>query len=177
LGALTHELLKHLDLLSVIEIDNKLAQKWQAHEKVEWLAADALSFDLNQHAQKIQAQRAQSQSEKMPAPEEKSAKTPTFKIVGNLPYHISSPLLFHYLKFKSNINKQCFMLQKEVIERILAKHSHKEYGRLSIILQANYKMHHVLDVPPEAFFPPPKVHSSVISMQPQPIILNTRKAL
>jgi len=167
LGALTHELLKHLKTLAVIEIDSKLAKKWQAYENVDWLAADALLFDLKEYAQRLNLPQDQQDQQSLSSPL-------LFKIIGNLPYHISSPLLFHYLKFKSQISQQCFMLQKEVIDRILAKHSEKDYGRLSIILQANYQMYRVLDVPPEAFFPPPRVHSSVISMQPRAIIIHQK---
>jgi 16S rRNA (adenine1518-N6/adenine1519-N6)-dimethyltransferase len=164
LGALTHELLKHLNTLQVIEIDKKLIQKWQMHPQVKWIAADALLFDLNDYLDTLSLSH-QNDLEYLKTLQH-------LKIIGNLPYHISSPLLFHYLKFKNKIAQQCFMLQKEVIDRMIANANHKDYGRLSIILQANYHMYHVLDVPPEAFFPPPKVHSSVVSMKPKQIVID-----
>lgn len=164
LGALTHALLPHLAELSVIELDPQLAKKWQAHEKVKWLAADALQFNLDTYID--------SGSVGTGNISDASESPQLFKIVGNLPYHISSPLLFHYLSFKSRVNLQCFMLQKEVIDRMIAEHNCKDYGRLSIILQANYQMHRVLDVPPTAFFPPPRVDSSVVVMRPKPILIN-----
>ena len=90
------------------------------------------------------------------------------RIVGNLPYNISSPLLFHLMDFADHVRDQHFMLQKEVVERMVAGPGSKSFGRLSIMLQVRYHMEHVLDVPPASFNPPPKVDSAVVRMIPWP---------
>jgi len=88
------------------------------------------------------------------------------RVVGNLPYNISSPILFHLLPFAHRIQDQHFMLQSEVVYRMVAQPGTKAYGRLSVMLQWRYDMEVVLDVPPEAFDPPPAVNSAVIRMVP-----------
>ena len=88
-------------------------------------------------------------------------------IVGNLPYNISSPLLFHLMDAASDVDEQVFMLQAEVIERMVATHGSSEYSRLSVMLQSRYILENVLDVPPEAFDPPPKVDSAIVRMTPR----------
>ena len=87
---------------------------------------------------------------------------------GNLPYNISSPILFHLLPFAAHIEDQHFMLQKEVIDRMVAAPSTGDYGRLSVMLQWRYAMENVLFVPPAAFEPPPRVDSAVVRMVPRP---------
>ena len=89
------------------------------------------------------------------------------RICGNLPYNISSPILFHLLPFAEHIEDQHFMLQKEVIDRMVAAPSTADFGRLSVMLQWRYAMQSVLTVPPEAFDPPPRVTSAVVRMQPR----------
>lgn len=89
------------------------------------------------------------------------------KIVGNLPYNISSPLLFHLMDAVDYVDEQVFMLQAEVIERMVAQHGDSEYSRLSVMLQSRYHLENVLDVPPDAFDPPPKVNSAVVKMIPR----------
>jgi 16S rRNA (adenine1518-N6/adenine1519-N6)-dimethyltransferase len=89
------------------------------------------------------------------------------RIVGNLPYNISSPLLFHLMRFADRVVDQHFMLQKEVVERMVGEAGSKEYGRLSVMLQARYWMEPLLDVPPESFDPAPKVDSAVVRMIPK----------
>ena len=88
------------------------------------------------------------------------------RIVGNLPYNISSPLLFHLARYVSQVQDQHFMLQKEVVERMVAEPGSKDYGRLSVMLQWRYQMELVFIVPPEAFDPPPKVESAIVRMIP-----------
>ena len=88
------------------------------------------------------------------------------RVVGNLPYNISTPILFHLLGAAGAIADQHFMLQREVVQRMAASPGHKDYGRLSVMLQWRYAIESVLDVPPEAFDPPPRVHSAVVRMQP-----------
>jgi len=88
------------------------------------------------------------------------------RVVGNLPYNISSPILFHLLDHVAVIQDQHFMLQKEVIDRMVARPSTSDYGRLSVMLQWRYEMENVLFVPPESFDPPPRVDSAVVRMVP-----------
>jgi 16S rRNA (adenine1518-N6/adenine1519-N6)-dimethyltransferase len=87
-------------------------------------------------------------------------------VVGNLPYNISTPILFHLLDFVDVIEDQHFMLQKEVIDRMVAKPATSDYSRLSVMLQWRYAMENVLLVPPESFDPPPRVNSAVVRMLP-----------
>jgi len=88
-------------------------------------------------------------------------------VVGNLPYNISTPILFHLLGFVDSIEDQHFMLQKEVIDRMVARPATSDYGRLSVMLQWRYEMENVLFVPPESFDPPPRVDSAVVRMVPR----------
>ena len=97
------------------------------------------------------------------------------EIVGNLPYNISSPLLFHLMSAVADVDEQVFMLQAEVVERMAAQHGDSEYGRLSVMLQSKYHMENVLDVPPECFDPPPKVNSAIVKMIPRQDIHLTDK--
>lgn len=144
LSALTAPLLQSLDRLTVVELDRDLAARlrmnWQP-ERLDVVEADALSVDY-------------------------SALGDALRIVGNLPYNISSPLLFHLARFADAVKDQHFMLQREVIDRMVAEPGTSDYGRLSIMLQARYSMEKLFDVPPEAFDPPPKVMSSVVRMIP-----------
>ena len=144
LSALTAPLLQSLDHLTVVELDRDLAGRLRLNWKPERLTvieADALSVDY-------------------------SSLGDALRIVGNLPYNISSPLLFHLAQFADAIKDQHFMLQREVIDRMVAGPGSSDYGRLSIMLQARYSMEKLFDVPPEAFDPPPKVMSSVVRMVP-----------
>lgn len=109
-------------------------------------AGDALAFDFRSLA----------------APGDK----PSLRIVGNLPYNISSPLLFHLMTFADAVIDQHFMLQNEVVERMVAEPGTKAFSRLSVMLQYRYVMEKMLDVPPESFQPPPKVDSAIVRMIP-----------
>lgn len=144
LGALTRPLLQHLDHLHVVEIDRDIIARLQ-HEyspsKLTIHAGDALRFDFAI----------------LPAP---------FRIVGNLPYNISSPLLFHFARYAARVRDMHFMLQNEVVERMVAQPSTPAYGRLSVMLQYRFYMEKLLDVPPESFRPAPKVDSAVVRMIP-----------
>ena len=97
----------------------------------------------------------------------RSGKKGFCKVVGNLPYNISSPLLFHLVLAAPQIDEQIFMLQAEVVERMVAKAGSSDFSRLSVMLQAHYDMELVLEVPPEAFEPKPKVNSAVVRMIPR----------
>lgn len=148
LGALTNPLLERLPSMQVVELDRDLVERLRRryNERLTVHAGDALAFDFG----KLQeAGRA-------------------LRIVGNLPYNISSPLLFHLMDFADHVRDQHFMLQKEVVERMVAEPGSKAFGRLSIMLQVRYHMEHVLDVPPTSFNPPPKVDSAVVRMIPWP---------
>jgi 16S rRNA (adenine1518-N6/adenine1519-N6)-dimethyltransferase len=161
LGALTLPLLEHCDHITVIEIDRDLAAHWRRRERVTVIESDVLKVDLA-------LVRAQSDAIK------NRAIDGPLRVVGNLPYNISTPILFHLLGFASIIQDQHFMLQKEVIERMVAEPATAAYGRLSVMLQWRYAMENFLHVPPEAFDPPPRVDSAVVRMVPhaQPAALD-----
>ncbi len=149
LGAMTGKLLPYLSGLNVIELDRDLAA-YLSHrfpaEKLTVHCGDALDFDIGSIVQH---------------PDKK------IRIVGNLPYNISTPLLFHLMDFVSLVEDQHFMLQKEVVERMVAEPGSKAYGRLSVILQWRYDMDMLFTVPPEAFDPPPRVDSAIVRMIPK----------
>jgi 16S rRNA (adenine1518-N6/adenine1519-N6)-dimethyltransferase len=148
LGALTVPLLERIAHMHVVELDRDLVTRLQKRhgDRLEIHAGDALAFDFA--------------SLKQPAR--------PLRIVGNLPYNISSPLLFHLTDFAGFVRDQHFMLQKEVVERMVAEPGSKAFGRLSVMLQVRYYMEMVLDVPPTAFNPPPKVDSAIVRMIPWP---------
>jgi 16S rRNA (adenine1518-N6/adenine1519-N6)-dimethyltransferase len=151
LGALTLPLLSNLDHLDLLEIDRDLVAFWSEKnlQGLTVIEGDALKFDFLTWAQ------------------DRSMKQGLCKVVGNLPYNISSPLLFHLVAAASHIDEQVFMLQAEVVERMVAKAGSSDFSRLSVMLQARYDMEQVLEVPPEAFDPQPKVNSAVIRMIPR----------
>ncbi len=166
LGAMTKPLLNCLDAMAVVELDRDLVKFWknQAIQKLQVHESDALKFDFQAWAKE---QRALLQ---------KNSPEARVKIVGNLPYNISSPLLFHLMSAVADVDEQVFMLQAEVVERMAAQHGDSEYGRLSVMLQSKYHMENVLDVPPECFDPPPKVNSAIVKMIPrQDIHLTTKE--
>ena len=148
LAALTQPLVERLGALTVIELDRDLAQRLRSHGQLRVIESDVLKVDF---AQLAQAQAA-----------------PKLRVVGNLPYNISTPILFHLLQYVDIIEDQHFMLQKEVIDRMVATPSTAAYGRLSVMLQWRYAMENVLFVPPESFDPPPRVDSAVVRMLPRP---------
>jgi 16S rRNA (adenine1518-N6/adenine1519-N6)-dimethyltransferase len=148
LAAMTNLLLKQLPHMHVVELDRDLVarlEKAYPREKLTVHSGDALKFDFGS----------------IPVPEGKK-----LRVVGNLPYNISSPLLFHLAEFAEQIEDQHFMLQKEVVERMVAEPGTKAYGRLSVMLQWRYDMAMLFVVPPEAFDPPPKVDSAIVRMVP-----------
>jgi 16S rRNA (adenine1518-N6/adenine1519-N6)-dimethyltransferase len=157
LGAMTRPLLASLNEMSVVELDRDLVKRWrtESHKNLTIHEADALKFDFLSWAKNARDQIQASNSQ---------AKV---KIVGNLPYNISSPLLFHLMDAVDYVDEQVFMLQAEVIERMVAQHGDSEYSRLSVMLQSRYHLENVLDVPPDAFDPPPKVNSAVVKMIPR----------
>jgi 16S rRNA (adenine1518-N6/adenine1519-N6)-dimethyltransferase len=150
LMALTQPLLERCGALTVIELDRDLAARLRARAGLTVIEADVLTVDFGALADAAQAQGR------------------PLRVVGNLPYNISSPILFHLLPWAGRIADQHFMLQKEVVERMAASPGGKDYGRLSVMLQWRYHVESVLDVPPEAFDPPPRVDSAVVRMIPWP---------
>ncbi len=145
LGAMTRPLLRQAKALTVIELDRDLAARLRPNPALQVVEADVLTVDF----QALRDQAGQA-----------------LRVVGNLPYNVSTPILFHLLGAASAVQDQHFMLQREVVERMVAAPGGKDYGRLSVMLQWRYAMQSVLDVPPEAFDPPPRVHSAVVRMRP-----------
>ena len=146
-GAMTALLLAQLSRLQVVELDRDLVtllQKKFSSDKLIIHSGDALQFDFGA------LQPAQGK----------------LRIVGNLPYNISSPLLFHLAQYAQQVEDQHFMLQKEVVQRMVAPPGGKDYGRLSVMLQWRYQMEMLFIVPPSAFDPPPKVDSAIVRMRP-----------
>ena len=170
LGALTAPLLRHLKRLHAIEIDRDVIarlQKTFPAEKLLIHAGDALAFDFSRVVEEESYDTvggSGSPAIGAAAP----AVAPVLRVVGNLPYNISTPLLFHLADFSHLIIDCHFMLQKEVVQRMVATPGNKAFGRLSVMLQYRFAMESVLDVPPDAFDPPPKVESAVVRMIPKP---------
>jgi 16S rRNA (adenine1518-N6/adenine1519-N6)-dimethyltransferase len=157
LGALTRPLLRSLDHLHVVEIDRNIVERLQQQlprDKLTIHSGDALEFDFASLGQNL-------------------------RVVGNLPYNISTPLLFHLSHFAHNIRDMHFTLQKEVVERMVAVPSTSDYGRLSVMLQCRFEMEQLFIVSPESFQPVPKVESAVVRMVPrrQPVIAAERERL
>ena len=142
-GAMTLPLLERVDKLSVIEIDRDLIEILESYNKSNLVIhqGDALNFDLDQF-------------------------NPPIRVVGNLPYNISSPILFHLLENRDKVIDMTFMLQKEVVERMSATHGSKIYGRLSVMMQAFFEVELIFVVPPESFDPAPKVDSAIVYLTP-----------
>lgn len=144
LGALTRPLLQSLNHLHVVEIDRDIVERLRREfpaEKLTIYSADALEFDF-------------------------SVLGNNLRVVGNLPYNISTPILFRLSSFAANIHDMHFMLQKEVVARMVAAPSTSDYGRLSVMLQCRFEMEQLFGVPPESFLPVPKVESAIVRMSP-----------
>ena len=145
LGALTEPLLQYVDHLHVVEIDRDIVARLKKRHSPELLsihAGDALAFDFASLGENV-------------------------RIVGNLPYNISTPLLFHLASHAERVRDMHFMLQKEVVERMVAAPGDSEFGRLSVMLQYRFWLEWLIDVPPTAFDPAPKVDSAVVRMIPR----------
>ena len=152
LAALTQPLVERLGRLTVIELDRDLAARLRSHGQLDVIESDVLKVDFTALAQTFR--------------ERLNQPTLRLRVVGNLPYNISTPILFHLLDQVHVIADQHFMLQKEVIDRMVAQPATAAYGRLSVMLQWRYAMEDVLFVPPESFDPPPRVDSAVVRMLP-----------
>ena len=143
-GALTYPLLERLNALHIVEIDTELINFWQQQAIANLYIhhMDVLKFNISSLGNNV-------------------------RIVGNLPYNISSPILFHMVNHRAHITDMVFMLQKEVAERIVAEPTTKVYGRLSVMIQAYFESELLFDVPNTAFEPMPKVTSSIIYLRPK----------
>lgn len=155
LGALTQPLVERLGHLAVIELDRDLAARLQSRPDLTVIQADVLTVDF--------AQLGETLHSAIPAVPGDSGPR-KLRVVGNLPYNISTPILFHLLDYADQIEDQHFMLQKEVVDRMVAQADSSAYGRLSVMLQWRYVMESFLHVPPQSFDPPPRVDSAVVRM-------------
>ena len=156
LMALTQPLVERTGRITVIELDRDLAARLRTKPQLNVIESDVLKVDFTALAQQLEV--------------------PKLRVAGNLPYNISSPILFHLLEHVDVVQDQHFMLQKEVIDRMVADAGNSDYGRLSVMLQWRYAMENVLFVPPESFDPPPRVNSAVVRMVPRanPVALNPK---
>ena len=146
LAALTQPLVERLGQLTVIELDRDLAVRLRQHAQLNVIESDVLKVNFADLF---------------------ARGTQKLRVVGNLPYNISTPILFHLLDFVDIIEDQHFMLQKEVIDRMVAKPDSSDYSRLSVMLQWRYNsMANILFVPPTSFYLPPRVDSAVVRMVP-----------
>lgn len=157
MGALTKQVIEYCNHLHVIEIDKRFIEYLETHlpaHKVTVHNQNALKFDFSTLLQ----------------------PNKQLRIFGNLPYNISTPLMFHFLKFKDHLQDMLFLLQSEVVDRMIAEPGNKTYGRLSVMMQYHCQGYALFDVPPKAFHPPPKVNSTVIKLiphvYPQPCALD-----
>jgi 16S rRNA (adenine1518-N6/adenine1519-N6)-dimethyltransferase len=153
LGAITEPLMARVDHLHVVEIDRDLIarlKKQHPPERMSIHEGDALAFDFASIGKEL-------------------------RLVGNLPYNISTPLLFHLAEYVDIVRDMHFMLQKEVVERMVAEPGDADFGRMSVMLQYRFYLEWLIDVPPESFDPPPKVQSAVVRLIPKPVSeLNAR---
>lgn len=147
LGAITEPLMARVDHLHVVEIDRDLIarlKKQHAPERMTIHEGDALAFDF-------------------------ASAGSNLRLVGNLPYNISTPLLFHLAEYVDIVHDMHFMLQKEVVERMVAEPGQSDFSRISVMLQYRFYIEWLIDVPPECFDPPPKVQSAVVRLIPKPV--------
>ncbi|MET0207449.1 MAG: 16S rRNA (adenine(1518)-N(6)/adenine(1519)-N(6))-dimethyltransferase RsmA, partial [Burkholderiaceae bacterium] len=160
LAALTQPLVERLGRLTVIELDRDLAKRLREHGQLDVIESDVLKVDFATLAARLAGDPHK-----------------PLRVVGNLPYNISTPILFPLLGFAHLISDQHFMLQKEVIDRMVARPATSDYSRLSVMLQWRYAMENILFVPPESFEPPPRVDSAVVRMVPfaQPPVLDAAR--
>ncbi|MDP3537529.1 MAG: 16S rRNA (adenine(1518)-N(6)/adenine(1519)-N(6))-dimethyltransferase RsmA [Azonexus sp.] len=145
LGAITEPLMARLDHLHVVEIDRDLIARMKRQHTPERMTiheGDALAFDFASIGREL-------------------------RLVGNLPYNISTPLLFHLAEYVGIVRDMHFMLQKEVVERMVAVPGESDFSRISVMLQYRFHLEWLIDVPPESFDPPPKVQSAVVRLIPK----------
>ncbi|MFY1028122.1 16S rRNA (adenine(1518)-N(6)/adenine(1519)-N(6))-dimethyltransferase [Actinobacillus seminis] len=165
LGALTEPVAERVNQLTVIELDRDLAERLRRHpflhQKLNVIETDAMQFNFEQ----------------LYLDEKPAEKNQKLRVFGNLPYNISTPLMFHLFKFHYLIQDMHFMLQKEVVKRLCAAPNSKAYGRLTIMTQYFCQVMPVLEVPPSAFKPAPKVDSAVVRLIPHQVLPHPVKDL
>ena len=148
-GALTELIIPQAGHTHLIEFDRDLVEHWQSRaetaDNLTVHGVDVMKFDLHTIV---------------------NTTPKRIKVIGNLPYNISSPVLFHLMHYAEAIEHQVVMLQKEVVERMASRSGSKQYGRLSVMLQQRYQIENLFKVPPTAFFPPPKVDSAIARLTP-----------
>jgi 16S rRNA (adenine1518-N6/adenine1519-N6)-dimethyltransferase len=149
LGAMTDPVVHRCEHLTVVELDRDLAARLRQRPELTVVESDVLRVDFGALADQALATTGKK-----------------LRVIGNLPYNISTPILFHLLPWADKVLDQHFMLQKEVVDRMVASPGKKDFGRLSVMLQWRYDMENILDVPPEAFDPPPRVDSAIVRMVP-----------
>jgi 16S rRNA (adenine1518-N6/adenine1519-N6)-dimethyltransferase len=160
LAALTQPLVERLGHLTVIELDRDLVVRLRQHKQLTVIESDVLKVDFSSvlHSHNAAKNIATSTQSEL-----------KIRVVGNLPYNISTPILFHLLDYVDVIEDQHFMLQKEVIDRMVAPPDSSDYSRLSVMLQWRYAMENILFVPPTSFDPPPRVDSAIVRMIPHAV--------
>jgi 16S rRNA (adenine1518-N6/adenine1519-N6)-dimethyltransferase len=166
LGALTRPLLNTLKHLHVVEFDRDLVPRLRAEfpdERLTVHEADALKFDF---ASLLPSPSRGGVGGEGALPKSAASGECKLRVVGNLPYNISSPILFHLADYAGQVRDMHFMLQKEVVDRMAAAPDTPDYGRLSVMLQARFRVMKLFNVPPGAFNPPPKVDSAIVRLAP-----------
>ena len=158
LGAMTQPLVERLGHLTVIELDRDLAARLRSRSDLAVIESDVLKVDCS---------ALPGTTGKHAIGDSSNDTVATLRVVGNLPYNISTPILFHLLDHVEHVLDQHFMLQKEVVDRMVAMPATAAYGRLSVMLQWRYAMENVLHVPPQSFSPAPRVDSAVVRMVPR----------
>ena len=162
LGAMTLPLLARLQQLEVIEIDRDLIARWQARNLEQLIIhqCDALKFDFRNDLSADTDIRPR-------------------RLVGNLPYNISTPLIFHILEQAEAVQDMHFMLQKEVVDRLCARCGDRQYGRLAVMVQSRCQTQKLLEIAPESFSPAPKVTSAFVCLEPlsEPMVADTMQSL
>jgi 16S rRNA (adenine1518-N6/adenine1519-N6)-dimethyltransferase len=164
LAALTQPLVERLGQLTVIELDRDLAVRLREHPLLDVIESDVLKVDFKTLSMFKDATARSANDD--PTDQKSVATGRKLRVVGNLPYNISTPILFHLLDQVDVIEDQHFMLQKEVIDRMVASPCTSDYSRLSVMLQWRYEMANILFVPPSSFDPPPRVDSAIVRMIP-----------
>jgi 16S rRNA (adenine1518-N6/adenine1519-N6)-dimethyltransferase len=165
LGALTRPLLARCGRMTVVELDRDLAARLRREPRLEVIEADILKVDVAEVAQRA-AKAAGLGQDSGGGGDGDTGERARLRVVGNLPYNISTPILFHLLEGVAHVQDQHLMLQREVVQRMAAGPGTKAYGRLSVMLQWRYDVELLFEVGPEAFDPPPAVDSAVVRMVP-----------
>ncbi len=166
LAALTQPLVERLGQLTVIELDRDLAARLRQHPQLSVIESDVLKVNWRNLKPNKPVAGVNTAQTAIKIVADEASPQALWRVVGNLPYNISTPILFALLPVADIVQDQHFMLQKEVIDRMVAPADSSDYGRLSVMLQWRYEMENILHVPPQSFDPPPRVDSAVVRMLP-----------